>query len=201
MRGCAKKPYQCTVTATDERVQIDWQCPLSGVHSIMMVNSAQPTQPNPTSFHSIYHHVVERTLQLRGQIHSAAYFCSTLFCSVGGRPRFSLIYGECCGESSLLILPIFAHRPKGYTHIVSGFKYQPKWGGKEGWGRGSCRGRPESLLYHGVLALEGVLPSLAEGEWSGRCDLYCGGLFMVPTRATALLAGVGKSRPSTWRPR
>ncbi len=25
----------------DERVQIDWQLPLSGVHSIMMVNSAQ----------------------------------------------------------------------------------------------------------------------------------------------------------------
>jgi hypothetical protein len=30
------------VFTTDERVQIDWQWPLSGVHSIVMVNSAQP---------------------------------------------------------------------------------------------------------------------------------------------------------------
>ncbi len=35
-------------------VQIDWQCPLSGVHSIMMINSDQPGEgggaPRPTSF-------------------------------------------------------------------------------------------------------------------------------------------------------
>jgi hypothetical protein len=114
-------------------LQIDWQLPLSGAHSIMMVNSAQPGEDErgarPPPFHSIYctitSRVVASTLPLRRQIHSS-YFCSTLFSTVGGNPRFSLIYVECWRESSLLILPIFAHRPKGYTHIVSGFKYQPK---------------------------------------------------------------------------
>jgi hypothetical protein len=30
------------VSHTDERVQTDWRWPLSGIHSLMMVNSAQP---------------------------------------------------------------------------------------------------------------------------------------------------------------
>jgi hypothetical protein len=54
-------------------------------------------------------------------------------------------------------------------------------------GRGSCRGRPERWHYHGVLALEGVMTSLAGGEWPGRCDLYCDGLFNV--HGTACPAG------------
>ncbi len=48
-----------TVFTTDESVQIDWQLPLSGVHSIMMVSSAQPGERGgckPSPFHSIYHH-------------------------------------------------------------------------------------------------------------------------------------------------
>ncbi len=38
----------------DERAQIDWQWPLSDVHSIMMVNSSQPgvgVGCTPSSFH------------------------------------------------------------------------------------------------------------------------------------------------------
>ncbi len=48
--------YQVVVLVTDERLQIDWQWPLSGVHSIMMVNSAQPGEGGkcaPTPFRSI----------------------------------------------------------------------------------------------------------------------------------------------------
>ncbi len=33
--------------------------------------------------------------------------------------------------------------------------------------------RSGSWNYHGGLALHGVLPSYARGEWPGRCDLYC----------------------------
>jgi hypothetical protein len=33
---------RCLVATTYERVQIDWHWPLSGVHTIVMVNSAQP---------------------------------------------------------------------------------------------------------------------------------------------------------------
>ncbi len=43
------------VYITDERVQIDWQWLLCGVHSIMMVNSAQPDAGRgctPSPFHS-----------------------------------------------------------------------------------------------------------------------------------------------------
>jgi hypothetical protein len=48
------------IYTTDERALIGWQCPLSGVHSIMMVNSAQPGEYGgctPFPFQSIYHHV------------------------------------------------------------------------------------------------------------------------------------------------
>ncbi len=44
---------------TDERVQIDWQRPLSGLHSIVMVHSAQPGEGGGCTtflFYSIYHH-------------------------------------------------------------------------------------------------------------------------------------------------
>ncbi len=44
------------VRGTDERVQIDWLWPLSGVHSIMMVNSAHPGVgggARPPPFHSV----------------------------------------------------------------------------------------------------------------------------------------------------
>ncbi len=39
--------------------KIDWQWPLSGVHTIMMVNSAQPDEGGgctPSPFHFIYNH-------------------------------------------------------------------------------------------------------------------------------------------------
>jgi hypothetical protein len=38
---------------TDERVQIDWQRPLSGVHFIIMVNSAQPGECGCTALHAL----------------------------------------------------------------------------------------------------------------------------------------------------
>jgi hypothetical protein len=46
---------------TDHRVLTKWQWPLSGVHSIMMVESSRPgddggARPHP--FYSIYHHQV-----------------------------------------------------------------------------------------------------------------------------------------------
>jgi hypothetical protein len=44
--------------STDERVQIDWLWSLSGVHSIMMVNSAYPGEVGGLPFYSIYHHEV-----------------------------------------------------------------------------------------------------------------------------------------------
>ncbi len=62
-----KKPMRlknklAIVLTTDERAQIVWQWPLSGVHSIVMVNSAQPVEGGAwglggwllTPFHSIF---------------------------------------------------------------------------------------------------------------------------------------------------
>ncbi len=79
-------------TSTDERVQIDWQCPLSGVLSIMMVNSAQSgaggrVHALPLSLY-IFRSQAKLwcMLQLRGKIHSF-YFSSTLFMG----PRFVLV--------------------------------------------------------------------------------------------------------------
>jgi|688.fasta_scaffold540716_1 hypothetical protein len=34
----------------------EWQWPLSGLHSIIIVKSAQPGKGTPSSFHSIYDH-------------------------------------------------------------------------------------------------------------------------------------------------
>ncbi len=75
------------VSATDERVQIDWQWPLSGIHSIMMVNSAQRGEGGgmhalPLSFYLPSRAKLWRGLQLRGQIRLLLYFSSTLFSSV-----------------------------------------------------------------------------------------------------------------------
>ncbi len=77
---------------TDYRVQKDWHWPMSGVHSIRMVKSAQPGEgegarhPPPPSF-TLSTFTPSRaklccTLQLRGQIHPS-YFSYTLFSSVG----------------------------------------------------------------------------------------------------------------------
>ncbi len=72
---------------TNERVRIDWQWPHSGVHSTMVVNSAQPGEGGlgctPSPFNSIYHHEQSCgcSLQLRRQKYSP-YFSSTLFSSV-----------------------------------------------------------------------------------------------------------------------
>jgi len=54
-------PMFMTESSTDERVQIDWQWPLSCVHSIMMVNSAHTGEGEGggctlSLLHSIYHH-------------------------------------------------------------------------------------------------------------------------------------------------
>jgi hypothetical protein len=44
----------------NHRGHIEWQCPLSGVHSIMMVKSAQSGEGGggctPSTFHSFYYH-------------------------------------------------------------------------------------------------------------------------------------------------
>jgi hypothetical protein len=60
---------------TDERVKIDWQWPLSGVHSIMMVNSAKPGEGGgvhaiPLSLHLPSRAKLLRALQLRGPINT-----------------------------------------------------------------------------------------------------------------------------------
>ncbi len=38
------------------------------------------------------------------------------------------------------------------------------------FGPGSCM----------TIIMEGVLPSLAGGEWPGTCDFYCDGWFALP---------------------
>jgi hypothetical protein len=78
--------FNALLAAKDERVQIDWQLPLSGAYSIMMVNSAQPGEDDrgarPPPFHSIYHHEQSCRAYARALGEDALYFCSTLFCSV-----------------------------------------------------------------------------------------------------------------------
>ncbi len=69
-----------TAKTTEERIQINWQWPLSGVQSIMMINSAQPGEGGPCTLSTITRKLW-CTLQLRGQIQSS-YFSSTLFFSV-----------------------------------------------------------------------------------------------------------------------
>jgi hypothetical protein len=73
---------------SDKGEQIEWHWPLSGVHSIMMVNSAQPgegvgaARPSPLSLYLPSIAKLWCFLQLRGQTNSS-YFSSTLFSSVG----------------------------------------------------------------------------------------------------------------------
>jgi hypothetical protein len=74
-------PLLVNVTFNDERVQIDWQWPLSGVYSIMMVNSAQAGEGGvhgawfplftPSTITS---KVLVYSFKLRGQIHSSYFF-------------------------------------------------------------------------------------------------------------------------------
>ncbi len=88
------KPLLVNVTFTDERVQIDWQWPLSGVYSIMMVNSAQPDEGGvhgawfplftPSTITSKI--VLVYSFKLRGQIHSS-YFFSIPFLLCGELPK------------------------------------------------------------------------------------------------------------------
>ncbi len=59
-----------TTSTNDEGVQIEWQWPLSGVHSIIMVILAQPGEGGGCTLH-IYHH--EQSCGQRW------YFFSTLF--------------------------------------------------------------------------------------------------------------------------
>jgi hypothetical protein len=72
------------VRTTDERVQTDWQWPLSRLHSIMMVNAAQPGEGGggalPLSLYLPSRAKLLCTLQLRGLTQSS-YFSSTLFSS------------------------------------------------------------------------------------------------------------------------
>ncbi len=70
----------------DHRVHIEWQWPLSGVHTIMMEKSAQfwwwgggGARP-PLSLYLPSRTKLWCILQLRGQMHSP-YFCSTLVCA------------------------------------------------------------------------------------------------------------------------
>jgi hypothetical protein len=74
-------PLLVNVTFTNERVQIYWQWPLSGVYSITMVNSAQPGEGGvhgalfplftPSTITS---KVLVYSFKLRGQIHSSYFF-------------------------------------------------------------------------------------------------------------------------------
>ncbi len=65
---------------------IEWQCPLSGIHSIMMENQPNPwwgwgMHTIPLSLYVPSQAKLWSTLQLRGQIHSP-YFSSTLICTL-----------------------------------------------------------------------------------------------------------------------
>jgi hypothetical protein len=80
MRFCAH--------AHNHRVHTEWQWPLSGVHSIMMVKPAQPGEVggcSPTPFHSIYHHerscIVCAPAESRCTVHTP-YFSSTPTCTL-----------------------------------------------------------------------------------------------------------------------
>jgi hypothetical protein len=94
---------------TDERVQRDWQWPLSGVHFIMMVNSALPGEDGGGGLHalplSLYLPSRAKlwcTLQLGGGTYTP--LISTLPFSPlwGGNKRVSFKYLSCCiVESSL----------------------------------------------------------------------------------------------------
>ncbi len=69
----------------EHRVHTEWHWHLSGVHSIMMVNSAQPGKGGvsmPSPFHTIPSQTKLCTLQLKRQIHSP-YFSSTPICTLG----------------------------------------------------------------------------------------------------------------------
>ncbi len=90
--ACRSPPFRffpsLMVLISVKRVQIDLQWPLSGLHSIMMINSAQPVEGAGGGLHSFplslnIHHYEQSygVRQLRGQIHSP-YFSSTLFSSV-----------------------------------------------------------------------------------------------------------------------
>ncbi len=57
---CVLCVHNSIIVSLHRRVHIEWQWPLSDVHSIMMEKSAQPGvggRCTPTSFHYIYHHV------------------------------------------------------------------------------------------------------------------------------------------------
>jgi hypothetical protein len=68
----------------EHRVNTEWQWPLSGVHSIMVVTSAQPgetggARPPPFILSTTTSKVVVYTLQLRGQIHFPYFSSAPIF--------------------------------------------------------------------------------------------------------------------------
>jgi hypothetical protein len=72
----------------DHRVHTEWQWPLSGIHFIMMVKSAQPGKGGGCAL-PIWLSIPSRaklwyTLQMRGQIHSP-YFSSIPICTLWPR--------------------------------------------------------------------------------------------------------------------
>ncbi len=56
--GCTPSSYPFIYHLEESSGATEWQWPLSGTHSIMMVKSAQPGEGGctPSPFHSIYHH-------------------------------------------------------------------------------------------------------------------------------------------------
>ncbi len=86
MSGCFQPGQAKVMPGPTPLVLIDWQWPLSAVHSTMIVSSAQLGAGggcSPSPFHSFYHH--KQSCGVRssweGRLHS--YFSSTLFSAVG----------------------------------------------------------------------------------------------------------------------
>ncbi len=74
---------------------------------------------------------------------------------------------ENAGEKALSLSSLSLHIVTKVTHILfQALNISQNEAGKRVGVEGSCRGRPESWHYHGVLALHGVLLNLAEGQWT-----------------------------------
>ncbi len=73
------------VHCTVERHKLDWQWPHSGVHSIIMVNSAQPGEGGectPFPFYSIYSTITNKVVMYALAERAGALLFSTFFYSV-----------------------------------------------------------------------------------------------------------------------
>ncbi len=110
-----------------QRVHTEWQWPLSGVHSIMMVKSApcRGRGCTPSPFHSIYHH--EKSCDVRFSWeggYTPPYFSSTpirtLWCppSTGGRTKSE--------DQSAEIPPKYQYLQRVYR-VLEFLSSRPNW--------------------------------------------------------------------------